>query len=145
MSKKPKDPYYERESEKYTDPVPSREFVIEILNEYGKPMSRNQLFDKLHISDERKQESMGFRLKAMLRDGQIMQDRRGRFCLMQRINLSRGTVQAHPDGFGFFIPDDGSEDMFLSAKEMRAVMHGDLVLAYQIGVDRRGRPEAKNP
>lgn len=142
MSKKSKDPHYKRESEKYDDPIPSREFIMDILNEYGKPMSRNHLFDKLHL-DDRKQEAMGFRLKAMLRDGQIMQDRRGRFCLLQKINLSRGTVQGHPDGFGFFIPDDGSEDMFLSAKEMRAVMHGDVVLAYKVGLDRRGRPEAK--
>ncbi|MFT4059610.1 MAG: ribonuclease R [Legionella sp.] len=142
MSKKSKDPYYERESEKYADPIPSREFIMDILNEYGKPMSRNHLLDKLHL-DERKQVAMGFRLKAMLRDGQIMQDRRGRFCLLQKINLARGTVQGHSDGFGFFIPDDGSEDMFLSAKEMRAAMHGDVVLAYQVGVDRRGRPEAK--
>ncbi|MGL5741129.1 MAG: ribonuclease R [Legionella sp.] len=142
MSKKSKDPFHKRESEKYPDPVPSREFIMDVLNEYGKPMSRNQLFDKLHVNEERKQEVMGFRLKAMLRDGQIMQDRRGRFCLMQKINLSRGTVQGHPDGFGFFIPDDGADDMFLSAKEMRAVMHGDIVLAYQVGVDRKGRPEA---
>lgn len=142
MSKKSKDPHYERESEKYSDPIPSREFIMDILNEYGKPMSRTHLFDKLHL-DEHKQDTMGFRLKAMLRDGQIMQDRRGRFCLMQKINLSRGTVQGHPDGFGFFIPDDGSDDMFLSAKEMRAVMHGDVVLAYKVGLDRRGRPEAK--
>lgn len=142
MSKKSKDPFYERESEKYNDPIPSREFIMDILNEYGRPMSRAHLFEKLHL-DEQKQEAMGFRLKAMLRDGQIMQDRRGRFCLMQKINLSRGTVQGHPDGFGFFIPDDGSDDMFLSAKEMRAVMHGDVVLAYQAGVDRRGRAEAK--
>lgn len=143
MSKKSKDPFFKRESEKYEDPVPSREFIMGILNEYGKPMSRNQLFDKLDVTDDHKQESMGFRLKAMLRDGQIMQDRRGRYCLMQRINLFRGTVQAHPDGFGFFIPDGDSEDMFLSAKEMRGVMHNDIVLAYQVGVDRRGRPEAK--
>ncbi|WP_133136399.1 ribonuclease R [Legionella rowbothamii] len=142
MSKKPKDPFHERESEKYADPIPSREFIMDVLNEYGKPMSRNHLFEKLHL-DEHKQETLGFRLKAMLRDGQIMQDRRGRFCLLQKINLSRGTVQGHPDGFGFFIPDDGSDDMFLSAKEMRAVMHGDIVLAYQVGVDRRGRPDAK--
>ncbi len=141
MSKKPKDPFYERESEKYADPIPSREFVMEILNEYGKPMSRNHLFDKLNL-DESKQDAMGFRLKAMLRDGQIMQDRRGRFCLLKKINLSRGTVQGHPDGFGFFIPDDGAEDMFLSAKEMRAVMHGDVVLAYKTSVDKRGRSEA---
>ncbi|AMV12797.1 Ribonuclease R [Legionella pneumophila] len=116
---------------------------MEILDEYGRPMSRSKLFDKLDLSSESQQESLGFRLKAMLRDGQIMQDRRGRFCLLQKINLLRGTVQGHPDGFGFFIPDDGSEDMVLSAKEMRAVMHGDMVLAYQSGLDRRGRPEAK--
>lgn len=116
---------------------------MEILDEYGRPMSRSKLFDKLDLSSESQQESLGFRLKAMLRDGQIMQDRRGRFCLLQKINLLRGTVQGHPDGFGFFIPDDGSDDMVLSAKEMRAVMHGDVVLAYQSGLDRRGRPEAK--
>lgn len=142
MSKKSKDPFYKRESEKYDDPIPSREFIMEILNEYGKPMSRNRLFETLDLS-EKKQDTMGFRLKAMLRDGQIMQDRRGRFCLLQKINLTRGSVQGHADGFGFFVPDDGTEDMFLSAKEMRAVMHGDIVLAYQAGVDRRGRPEAK--
>lgn len=141
MSKKPKDPFYKRECEKYADPIPSREFIMEVLNEYGKPMSLNHLFDTLNL-DSSKQDPMGFRLKAMLRDGQIMQDRRGRFCLLKKINLSRGTVQGHPDGFGFFIPDDDTEDMFLSAKEMRAVMHGDVVLAYKIGVDRRGRSEA---
>ncbi|HAU2284260.1 TPA: ribonuclease R [Legionella pneumophila] len=143
MIKKSKDPFYKREREKYAEPIPSREYIMEILDEYGRPMSRSKLFDKLDLSSESQQESLGFRLKAMLRDGQIMQDRRGRFCLLQKINLLRGTVQGHPDGFGFFIPDDGSEDMVLSAKEMRAVMHGDMVLAYQSGLDRRGRPEAK--
>ncbi|HAZ7573638.1 ribonuclease R [Legionella sp. PATHC032] len=143
MSKKSKDPFYKREREKYAEPIPSREYIMEILDEYGRPMSRSKLFDKLDLNSESQQESLGFRLKAMLRDGQIMQDRRGRFCLLQKINLLRGTVQGHPDGFGFFIPDDGSEDMVLSAKEMRAVMHGDMVLAYQSGLDRRGRPEAK--
>lgn len=143
MSKKTKDPFYKRESEKYSDPIPSREFIMELLNEHGRPMSRNQLIDKLHLEQESKQEALGFRLKAMLRDGQIMQDRRNRFCLLQKINLRRGQVQGHPDGFGFFIPDDGGDDMVLSAKEMRSVMHGDTVLAYQAGVDRRGRPEGK--
>jgi len=143
VSKKSKDPFFKRESEKYDDPIPSREFIMEVLDEYGRPMSRNQLFDKLNLTEESKQESLGFRLKAMLRDGQIMQDRRGRFCLLQKINLRRGSVQGHPDGFGFFIPDDGGDDMVLSAKEMRSVMHGDMVLAYQAGVDRRGRPEGK--
>ena len=143
MSKKSKDPFYKREREKYDDPIPSREFIMELMNDYGRPMSRPQLIDKLQLEKESHRESLGFRLKAMLRDGQIMQDRRSRFCLLQKINLRRGTVQGHPDGYGFFIPDDGAADMLLTAKEMRSVMHGDVVLAYQQGVDRRGRPEGK--
>lgn len=149
MSKKSKtpfyknDPFYNRESEKYEEPIPSRELILTVLEEFGRPMSRNQLISKLEVEEESKQEAIGFRLRAMLRDGQLMQDRRGRFCLLQRINLQRGRIQGHPDGFGFFIPDDDGDDMVLSAKEMRAVMHGDIVLAYQAGVDRRGRPEGK--
>lgn len=143
MSKKNKDPFYKREKEKYGTPIPSRELIMQVLDEYGRPMSRIQLINNLDVASESEQEALGFRLKAMLRDGQIMQDRRGRFCLLGRINLQRGTIQAHPDGYGFFIPEDGSEDVVLSAKEMRMVMHGDLVLAYQTGVDRRGRPEGK--
>ncbi len=143
VSKKLNDPFYKRESEKYADPIPSRECILDVLQDFGRPIARNQLIDKLGIEEESKQEALGFRLRAMLRDGQLMQDRRGRFCLLERINLRRGTIQGHPDGFGFFIPDDGGDDMVLSAKEMRTVMHGDVVLAYQAGLDRRGRPEGK--
>ncbi|WP_419419850.1 ribonuclease R [Legionella sp. D16C41] len=143
MSKKNKDPHYKREKEKYGLPIPSRELIMQVLEEYGRPMSRNQLINKLDLHSENEQEALGFRLKAMLRDGQIMQDRRNRFCLLQRINLKKGTIQGHPDGYGFFIPDDGSDDMVLSATEMRTVMHGDTVLAYQSGQDRRGRLEGK--
>jgi ribonuclease R len=138
-----KDPFYERESEKYAVPIPSRELIMQVLEDFGRPMSRNQLISKLEVEEESKQEALGFRLRAMLRDGQVMQDRRGRYCLLERINLQRGTIQGHPDGFGFFIPDEDGPDMVLSAKEMRSVMHGDIVLAFQAGVDRRGRPEGK--
>jgi ribonuclease R len=137
------DPFHQRESEKYADPIPSREFVMQKLESYGRPMSRVQLFEALEIEDEAKQTAFGFRLRAMLRDGQLMQDRRGRFCLLKHLNLQRGTVQGHRDGYGFFIPDAGGSDMLLSAREMRQVMHGDVVLAYQTSIDRRGRIEGK--
>lgn len=137
------DPFYQRESEKYTDPIPSREFIMQVLEEYGRPMSRNHLIDELGVDDEAKQTALGFRLRAMMRDSQLMQDRRGRYCLLPHLNLQRGTVQGHRDGYGFFIPDNGGPDMMLSAREMREVMHGDTVLAYQTSVDRRGRIEGK--
>lgn len=137
-----KDPFYKREKEKYNTPIPSRELIMQVLEDYGRPMSRSKLIELLEIKKS-DHEPLGFRLKAMVRDGQIMLDRRGRFCLVGRINLLRGRIQGHPDGYGFFIPENGKDDMMLSAKEMQNVMHGDIVLAYQTSVDRRGRLEGK--
>jgi len=143
VTKKAKDPFHTREQEKYEHPIPSREYIMMVLEDFGRPITRNQIIKKLDIYDESKQEALNFRLRAMLRDGQLMQDRRGRYCLFERINLRRGTIQAHPDGFGFFISDGEEPDMILSASEMRGVMHGDVVLAFQTSLDRRGRPEGK--
>ncbi|MFX6702243.1 hypothetical protein ABTH29_20305, partial [Acinetobacter baumannii] len=47
----------------------------------------------------------------------------------------------HRDGFGFLLPDEGADDLFLPEKEMQKVMHGDRVQARITGTDRRGRPE----
>jgi len=54
-----------------------------------------------------------------------------------------GTVQGHRDGFGFVIPDDGQDDIFLGEREMSRVMHGDRVAVRILGTDRRGRPEGQ--
>ncbi|WP_077036025.1 ribonuclease R [Pelomonas sp. KK5] len=54
-----------------------------------------------------------------------------------------GTVQGHRDGHGFLTPDDGSGDIYLSAQEMHAVMHGDRLRVRLVRFDKRGRPEGR--
>ena len=51
-----------------------------------------------------------------------------------------GTVQGHRDGHGFVIRDDRQPDLYLSAQEMRAVLHRDRVKARVVRYDRKGRP-----
>ncbi|GAB3457843.1 ribonuclease R [Massilia terrae] len=81
------------------------------------------------------------RLNAMERDGQLRVDVTGHYALADHSGFIAGRVSAHRDGFGFLIAEDGSEDLFLSDKEMQKVLNGDRVLARVTGTDRRGRPE----
>jgi ribonuclease R len=136
------DPFLEREREQYESPLPSREFILQILTEQGAPMADEELLVMLRIEPE-EEDLFSRRLRAMERDGQIMRNRKRAICVADKLDLVKGKVQGHPDGFGFLIPEDGRADMFLSEKEMHQVLHGDVVMVRQSGVDRRGRPEAK--
>lgn len=138
------DPFAQREAEKYDNPIPSREFILEHLEQVNKPMRLDQLAESLEIypEDEERFEALSRRLKAMLRDGQLIKNRRGAFGLIQKMDLIKGKVIGHPDGFGFLSTDSLDEDLFLSAQEMHKVLHGDEVIASVIGEDRRGRKEA---
>ena len=135
------DPYLEREKERYKHPLPSREYILQILKQQGIPVAEQALQKLLAIS-KKEIDLFNRRLTAMIREGQIFRNRKGDICVMEKLDLIKGKVQGHADGFGFLIPDDGSADLYLSAKEMHKALHGDRVLVREVGVDRRGRREA---
>jgi ribonuclease R len=81
-------------------------------------------------------------LKRLCREGRLVRLKKNHYALPDAQNLVTGRVHAHPDGYGFLIPDDkGAEDLYLNRREMRRVLHGDHVM---VRVDRkqRGRVEA---
>ena len=53
-------------------------------------------------------------------------------------DLVRGRVIAHRDGYGFLDRDDGGEDVYLSARQMTGLMHGDRI-ACEVRRSRRGK------
>ncbi|MDP1535569.1 MAG: ribonuclease R [Burkholderiales bacterium] len=136
------DPFQAREAERYEHPVPSRELILEVLIEAGVPMAEQDLARELDIG-KRELEAFDRRVAAMERDGQIMRNRRGDLCVVEKLDLIRGRVLGHKDGFGFMQREDGGADLFLSPREMQKVLHGDRVMARISGMDRRGRPEGK--
>lgn len=134
-----KDPQRAREASRYSNPIASREFVLQTLEDRGRPMAASALSTALGADSARDMVALTKRLRAMERDGQIIRNRRGDYGLVRKMDLIRGRVVAHRDGFGFLIPDDGGEDLFLSPREMRALMHGDRAVARITEVDRQGR------
>ncbi|HRQ04815.1 MAG TPA: ribonuclease R [Nitrosomonas halophila] len=137
------DPFLERERARYGGvALPSREFVLQILEKQGVPVNETRLLELLDITDE-ETEFFCRRLSAMIRAGQIIRNRKGDICVTEKLELIKGVVQGHSDGFGFLVPDDESGDLFLSPKEMHKVLHGDRVIVRVSGIDRRGRRECK--
>jgi ribonuclease R len=137
-----RDPYKAREAKKYANPIPSREFIISLMEEHGAPLRFDDIAEALTLVDPQQQDALSRRLNAMARDGQVVCNRRGGYCVVNHEDLIHGRVIGHPDGFGFLKADEGGDDLFLSPREMRRLWHGDRIVARVSGVDRRGRREA---
>jgi len=143
VSRKNNDPHANREAEKYENPIQSREFIIAHLKERGAPATHETLCQELGQSSPEGIEALRRRLIAMCRDGQMICNRRGAYLPIEEADLVTGRVIGHKDGFGFLVPDDGGSDLFLTARQMRLVFHGDRVAARVDRVDERGRREGK--
>ena len=135
------DPYAQREAQKYVNPIPSRELIIELLTDHGKPLTQKAIQKAFTLFEEEQVEALRRRLRAMERDGQVLKNRKQCFCLVNSKDLIVGRVIGHPEGFGFLRPDDATEDLYFSPREMKALMHNDRVVAQIITIDRRGRRE----
>jgi len=122
--------------------LPSREAILAALRNAGTPLPPSELERELSVGPVARDAFYG-RLAAMERDGQLLTNRKRELCVVAKLDLIVGTVQGHPDGFGFLVPDDGGDDYFLSPREMHKVLHGDRAAIRKSGIDRRGRPEGE--
>jgi ribonuclease R len=123
-----------------THTIPSREEILGLFRSAKAPLDLRALSLALKVKAD-SHAVLTRRLSAMERDGQIRSDANGFYVLADHSEFIAGRVSAHRDGFGFVIPDEPGEDLFLSEREMQKVLHGDKVLAKVVGRDRRGRPE----
>ena len=138
------DPFLAREQQRYEHPLPSREWIIRLLEDDGVPVTVQALAERLAIT-EAEFEFFERRIKAMAREGQVLVNRRGLVCVAEKLELVKCRIEAHKDGFGFAVPlvPTGQGDFVLYDRQMRGVMHGDIVMVRPAGVDRRGRREGQ--
>lgn len=127
----------------YKHPIPSRNELLDFLTEAGIPLKADAIQSGFALKGQRMRALLVERLSKMLRAGQIIENRRGEYCLMAKLDLVTGTVSGHRDGFGFVARDDGGDDIYLSAREMQSLFDGDRAAFKVVGTDRRGKPEGR--
>jgi ribonuclease R len=138
-----KDPYAAREAQNYSEPVPSREFILEHMEKRDGPAFHDELCQEFNLTNPDQIEAIRRRLIAMCRDGQMFTNRVGAFIVLDRENLLTGIVSAHPDGFGFVSVEGQKQDIMLQAHQMRGCLHGDRVTVRVTSSEGKGRKEGR--
>lgn len=140
------DPFSDREASNYENPIPSREFITAFLQKAKVPMNRNDIFEALELQGEEHYEGLRRRLRAMERDGQLVFTRRQCYALPEKLEMIKGYVIGHKDGYGWVRPEGATgrdNDIVLANHQMRTLVHGDFVLVQPSGTDKKGRKEGR--
>jgi len=118
-----------------------RRQILEVILSKGRPMRMSELGNSLGSSNDLTNESHQA-LVGLCKAGLLVRLRGDRIGAAKEMDLVLGRVEVHTNGFGFLLPDDGSEDLYLSPRQMRRAMPDDRVLGRVRRIDRQGRKEA---
>lgn len=77
-------------------------------------------------------------LRELVQEGKLCSDSRGRFGTEEQFGARRGVFSGNERGFGFFVPDDQSGDLFISHRARNGALHGDSVSVIPLEGGRMG-------
>jgi ribonuclease R len=102
-------------------------------------MSFTEIAQALQLSSEDRRELRSI-LRALIEERKIVKPDRRNYSLPDQGNIIVGKVHAHPDGYGFLIPEDEKQpDIFLSRRDLKGLMHQDRVALHLGKKERRGK------
>lgn len=139
-SHKHKDPFLEREAEKYSSPIPSREFILSVLKESKRPVKRQVLCREFSLVDEEEREAFRRRLKAMVRDGQLFKSPQGYFPIIEE-EIQQGTLVIEREGDGYALCE--FDKVYFPAFALRGFYAGDKVEVQVTQLDTEGHKRGR--
>jgi ribonuclease R len=93
-----------------------------------KPMMARELMRRLKLAPEDRHE-LKQALNELVLSGELIKTRGNRYGLPEKMDLETGVFQAHPQGYGFVIPEKkGKTDVFVPAQNRLDAMNGDKVV-----------------
>jgi len=138
-----RDPFAEREAEKYNHPITSRECIVDYLTTSAEGKTLDQLQAAFCLNTAFEKEALRRRIRAMVRDGQLTKNRKKQYQLIPTGDPIVGRVVGEKNGTGFLKPEEGGNPIFLSAYEMRQVFTGDIAEVRITNIDPDHRREGQ--
>jgi ribonuclease R len=128
----------ERKREKRRPGFSAQE-LLQMMQEEDRPLPLREILRRLGLQDEQRRKAREY-LRDLADEGKVVRIRGNRYGLPSKMNLIVGRMKAHPDGYGFVIPEaEGEEDIFISPRNLKEAMHGDRVVARIESIRKKGK------
>ncbi|HUL23159.1 MAG TPA: ribonuclease R [Thermodesulfobacteriota bacterium] len=116
---------------------PSR--ILRLMTEEDRPLLVREILRRLGLDRGQRHQAREV-LRDLANEGKVVRIRGNRYGLPSKMNLIVGRVKAHPEGYGFVIPEaEGEEDIFISPRNLKEAMHGDRVVARIESIRKKGK------
>jgi ribonuclease R len=117
----------------------STEELLQMMEKEDRPLLLREILRRLDLQKEQRGRAREI-LSDLAEEGKVVRIRGNRFGLPSKMSLVVGRVKAHPEGYGFVIPEkEGEEDVFISPRSLKEAMHGDRVVARVESVQKKGK------
>lgn len=136
------DPNRSDEAQKYENPIPSREVILEYLQDAGFPVTLENVADALDLFKPAQIKALGYRLSAMVRDGQLEQNQFYYRPVGHQETIVTGKVNFSKDGLASLYCQKHEQPAYIPARQARALFPGDEITAKITGLNRKDKLEA---
>ncbi|QLE79542.1 ribonuclease R [Francisella sp. Scap27] len=137
------DPNKDLEAQKYENPIPSREVILNFIKDTGLPVSIETIADALEIHKKASFDGLVFRLGAMVRDGQIAKDKYYFSALDAKPIFITSKVSADRDGRMEVFSHSLKTKVSILPAQAKMLFVGDEINAKVLGINKRSRLEAE--
>ncbi len=127
-----KDPFYQKEKLRYKKPIPSRELILKVLKEHKKPILFKSLSNLLNIEKKEALVALEKRIKAMIRDGQIIKNRSNHIVLTDSMDLCKGVVQFSKDRQPYLFLNNNNLKVLITGNQASELLQGDEIIGRQV-------------
>lgn len=124
-------------SRKKSKAVLSKDAILSCLRAARRPPSLQELTEQMGLAEPAELSAI---LNELENEGKVVRTRKNRYGILEKMNLFVGTLQGHPQGFAFLIPEKvGTDDIFISKENLGGAMHKDRVIVRPLGLGLVGR------
>ncbi len=110
--------------------------ILSLFKKTKKALLLREIYHFLGIPSQEREKIRKI-IKNLVESGKIVQIRKRRYALSERLSVAKGKLRVHPDGFGFVETEEG-KSIFIPPRKLSKALDGDIVLVRIERITKKG-------